>query len=81
MRGDLSGLVARHGVRSVWWQDMRGEIALVARIVRHGDVILGPVWWGASRCVRTGTGTTGGEDWSGKLQWDGVSFGEVRCTR
>ena len=31
---------------------MRGEIALVARIVRHGDAVLGSVWSRVSRSVR-----------------------------
>jgi len=31
---------------------MRGEIALVARIVRHGDAVLGSVWSKVSRSVR-----------------------------
>lgn len=39
-------------MRLVWWQDMRGEIALVARIVRHGDAVLGSVWSKVSRSVR-----------------------------
>lgn len=39
-------------MRLVWCQDMRGEIALVARIVRHGDAVLGFVWSRVSRSVR-----------------------------
>ena len=31
---------------------MRGEIALVARIVRHGAAVLGSVWSRVSRSVR-----------------------------
>jgi len=71
----LSGLVSGHEVRLVWRQGMRGELGLVTRVVRHDD---GP--WarsgGTSRSVRVRGGAACSEDWFGKLQRDGVRFGE-----